>query len=436
MVDDTAEAVEGLRLGVGGTVLARLGDVLGWPRWRYRTHAEPRGLGFRLRLLVTLGATLAAVGALGYILIAGQLRRDQIADYSRTQRSDARVLEAIGRTVTDPATQAAALARAVSAIGQRPGTTEALLISPRDVVVASKSPGALGTVDPDPRIAEALMNGKPYSGLDSDPGRRRDYGFLIAVNLPDGQYAFQTSFDHRTLDRSLSHLRRSLGLMWLLALAIGGVVFYLVGGRALIRSHRIALMRATRDGLTDLPNHRSFREELAAGIGQAVRYQEPISLLLVDIDDFRLFNDCHGHVRGDELLIRVSSVLRDGRPGDRAFRIGGDEFALLLPKTDGDGALVRARRLVRELNRSGERRWHTHAATTAMVVGDCGAKLVVEPAVAHIKGARVSMVDAEPLPLRVRARDPVRDDTRELVQRLLGERQWHDQLADVVQQSG
>ena len=272
MVDDTAEAVEGLRLGVGGTVLARLGDVLGWPRWRYRTHAEPRGLGFRLRLLVTLGATLAAVGALGYILIAGQLRRDQIADYSRTQCSDARVLEAIGRTVTDPATQAAALARAVSAIGQRPGTTEALLISPRDVVVASKSPGALGTVDPDPRIAEALMNGKPYSGLDSDPGRRRDYGFLIAVNLPDGQYAFQTSFDHRTLDRSLSHLRRSLGLMWLLALAIGGVVFYLVGGRALIRSHRIALMRATRDGL-DGPTEPSI---VPRGAGRRDRTGRPL----------------------------------------------------------------------------------------------------------------------------------------------------------------
>jgi predicted signal transduction protein with EAL and GGDEF domain len=63
----------------------------------------------------------------------------------------------------------------------------------------------------------------------------------------------------------------------------------------------------------------------------------------------RRLNDCHGHVRCDELLIRVSSALRDGRPGDRGFRIGGDEFALLLPKTDGDGALVRARRLVRVL---------------------------------------------------------------------------------------
>ncbi|HUO69424.1 MAG TPA: bifunctional diguanylate cyclase/phosphodiesterase [Solirubrobacteraceae bacterium] len=308
-----------------------------------------QGLGFRLRLLLTLGATLGAIGVLGYVLLAGQLRADQIKEYERTQRNDALILEAAGRSVPNVSATDPVFQELVTSMGQRPGVTETILINPHDAVVASKYAAAEGTTDPDPRLLSALSHGTSYGGHDDDPGRTRDYEFVAPVSLPGGRYAFQTSFDHRTLDRTLGDLRQSVGLIWLLALVAGGLVFHCVGGRSLMRSHQIALRRATRDGLTDLHNHGAFRDELATAIAQAARYEEPLSLLLLDLDDFTLFNDRYGHSRGDQLLIDVATVLRDGRPSDRVFRIGSDEFGLLLPHTDAAGACVRARRLLRAL---------------------------------------------------------------------------------------
>jgi diguanylate cyclase (GGDEF)-like protein len=130
-------------------------------------------------------------------------------------------------------------------------------------------------------------------------------------------------------------------------------VFYLVGGRALMRSHRSALQRATLDGLTDLPNQRAFHDELPRAVGSATRHRVPLALVVLDVDDFKHLNDRHGHPRGDALLRRVAAVLRDARSGDRAYRIGGDEFALLLPHTDSEGSRTLARRLVRALGDEG-----------------------------------------------------------------------------------
>ena len=104
---------------------------------------------------------------------------------------------------------------------------------------------------------------------------------------------------------------------------------------------------ALRDGLTGLGNHRAFHEEFAAYVDQARRYGHPLSLVVLDIDEFKLLNDSAGHAVGDDLLAEVGRILRRAtRQADRAYRIGGDEFAILLPHTDGDGALQLARRLL------------------------------------------------------------------------------------------
>jgi diguanylate cyclase (GGDEF)-like protein len=105
-----------------------------------------------------------------------------------------------------------------------------------------------------------------------------------------------------------------------------------------VRRHGAAVRRATRDPLTDLGNHREFQEELARAIAFAARRGEPVALALLDLDDFKLINDRDGHPKGDELLVEMSRVLKSGRREDRAFRIGGDEFALLMRRTNGDGA--------------------------------------------------------------------------------------------------
>lgn len=112
------------------------------------------------------------------------------------------------------------------------------------------------------------------------------------------------------------------------------------------RLYEVARADAMRDGLTGLGNHRAFHDELDHQLDLFNRYRVPVSLLLIDLDDLKLVNDASGHAAGDELLRDVGRLIADvTRFADRAFRIGGDEFALLLPHTDSEGALQIARRL-------------------------------------------------------------------------------------------
>jgi two-component system chemotaxis family response regulator WspR len=97
---------------------------------------------------------------------------------------------------------------------------------------------------------------------------------------------------------------------------------------------------ATIDDLTNLANARRFKVVLAREWQCARRAQQSISLLMIDVDLFKRFNDALGHQRGDECLVRVAGVLRQtaSRANDLAARYGGEEFVLLLPHTHADGA--------------------------------------------------------------------------------------------------
>ena len=111
--------------------------------------------------------------------------------------------------------------------------------------------------------------------------------------------------------------------------------------------YEAAVADALRDPLTGLGNQRAFHEELERQVDEATRYQTPLALMLIDLDEFKEVNDTRGHARGDRILHGfgelLSSVLR--RP-DRAYRIGGDEFAVVLPHTDLEGARIVARRVL------------------------------------------------------------------------------------------
>jgi diguanylate cyclase (GGDEF)-like protein len=99
---------------------------------------------------------------------------------------------------------------------------------------------------------------------------------------------------------------------------------------------------ALSDGLTGLANRRHFDERLDTEFKRAMRDGSPLALAMFDVDYFKKFNDRHGHVEGDVALQAVSTAMLAGqrRPGDVAARFGGEEFALLLPDTDLDGALA------------------------------------------------------------------------------------------------
>ncbi len=96
---------------------------------------------------------------------------------------------------------------------------------------------------------------------------------------------------------------------------------------------------ASRDPLTGAQNRRGMGDELAIAIASSTRDGTPLGLLVFDLDHFKAVNDAHGHEAGDEVLVSLADVVRAGtRKGDRFFRLGGEEFALLIPGAD-DAAL-------------------------------------------------------------------------------------------------
>ncbi|MCW2995096.1 MAG: cph2 16 [Conexibacter sp.] len=313
-----------------------------------RRTARTAHARFGARLLLAIVLTLSLVGGLGYQLMAHRLRQNQIAAYASDQRADVRSFEAVGHEDGETGARTA-IDQLVAAISRRRGVLESRLIDSRSIVMASDTAGlSVGRRDSDARIAAALRHGVSYAGLEADPSRDgRDFEFVAPLQLPGGRHVLEVGYDHTVLDADLAGLRHTLVLIGLLALFGGTAVFYLVGGRMLLRSHRIALQRATRDGLTDLPNHRAFQDEFPRAVAASRRFQEPLSMIVFDLDDFKFINDRHGHPHGDAILERVAGVLSAGRTEDRAFRIGGDEFAMLLPHTDGEGARTIAGRLDR-----------------------------------------------------------------------------------------
>ncbi|MDP2232719.1 MAG: GGDEF domain-containing protein, partial [Actinomycetota bacterium] len=100
------------------------------------------------------------------------------------------------------------------------------------------------------------------------------------------------------------------------------------------------------DRLTELYNHGYFQQRLEEEFGRAVRFNHDLALIMLDIDDFKEFNDTYGHPRGDKVLQAVSEIIRSNlREMDVAARYGGEEFVVVLPETDAQGAWAVAERI-------------------------------------------------------------------------------------------
>ena len=104
------------------------------------------------------------------------------------------------------------------------------------------------------------------------------------------------------------------------------------------------------DSLTKLYNSRHFYASLQLEMERAYRYDRSLALLMIDIDDFKRFNDTHGHLTGDKVLAKTGVAIRKAlREADTGYRYGGEEFAVILPETVGPGAVQVAERIRKEL---------------------------------------------------------------------------------------
>jgi len=127
--------------------------------------------------------------------------------------------------------------------------------------------------------------------------------------------------------------------------------------RALLRERNHAMERlreseqryqelSITDGLTKLFNSRQFYAVLHGEIERSNRYDHPLTVLMLDIDDFKKYNDTYGHLEGDRVLARFAEIIREClRQTDSAYRYGGEEFSVILPATKGEQGIVTAERV-------------------------------------------------------------------------------------------
>ena len=154
---------------------------------------------------------------------------------------------------------------------------------------------------------------------------------------------------------------------------------------------------ATKDPLTGLANRRHFFEQGERELKDAQRQARPLSLLMIDADEFKRINDAYGHPVGDEVLRRVGSTLREVvRTADLAARYGGEEFVVVLPSTAAAGAMVLAERIrvaVRECALAvGEAtvKWTVSIGVAEARPGDPGIDAVIARADAALYAAKAA----------------------------------------------
>ncbi|MBE7713225.1 MAG: diguanylate cyclase [Cyanobacteria bacterium SIG26] len=131
-------------------------------------------------------------------------------------------------------------------------------------------------------------------------------------------------------------------MMALVAFIFTVIIKYLIKSRDFDQQYKLA----TTDGLTELYNHRYFQEQLKLQTSYSKRYNQPLSLIIIDIDYFKKFNDTYGHQSGDAVLKQVASELKKNvRAADIVCRYGGEEMSIILPNTGYEEAVNIANKL-------------------------------------------------------------------------------------------
>ena len=287
-------------------------------------------------MVLAVGASLAFLLFASDAFFTRAASRELIQQDARSYVADAVALETAYREGSSPADAIDDVLDLVDSMQDRLGIDSATLLGADGKIVQAPRDANLGSE----RGASVPAREAPKYAEVETQQRGNTFEFTVPIHLGGKPFTLQVREDGKVLHARVSALRNEALIFSAASLVVGMLLFYGLGGRFLARRHSLVVKRATRDSLTDLGNHRSFQDELARAVAVAARRSEPLALALIDLDDFKFINDRYGHRRGDEMLTQVARVLERGRAHDRAFRIGGDEFAVLLPGTNAAEARV------------------------------------------------------------------------------------------------
>ena len=227
------------------------------------------------------------------------------------------------------------------------------------------------------RLVLAFTSPPPATFMDQGPAQ--GVTILLFTMVSIGSMCAAVSLNSRRLEHDLSLSERALQNE----------------RSALERAVRELSELATRDGLTGLYNRRFFDEVLEREWRRLTRTRSPLSLVLLDIDHFKEFNDRYGHQKGDEALAAVARVVKSGvkRTSDVGARYGGEEFALVLPETAAAGARGVAERIAMEIRELGIRNEGSNAqGARSLLTVSLGVATVV-PSAGTVPQTLLAMAD-------------------------------------------
>ncbi len=297
------------------------------------------GRRFDLRLGVALALTVLGVLGLNYALALVDLRAGYVQSITSQRQADVGTIAGI---VADPDGEplVGELTEILGFLHDDSEIEGATILAPDGSAVLGGAPlVSVGARD----IAAVRASGVPRTWRTQGEGHD-DFHTLAPIDASKSGYTALLVTEH---GRQLRDAQDALASRTLVALPVGfvlGVVLFLVaGGRSLRRRHQDALTRARLDALTGLEHHGAFRTDLARALPRQ-QADEGLCVVVVDLDDFKLANDRRGHGEGDRLLRAAADALSSAA-SEPVYRIGGDEFAVLLPGADERLGLLEAQRL-------------------------------------------------------------------------------------------
>ena len=185
-----------------------------------------------------------------------------------------------------------------------------------------------------------------------------------------------------------------------LLIGLTGLILIFIANKKLTKAYQIIQKQAIFDEVTEIPNRRSFSERFENEFKRHSRDQQPLSLIMADIDKFKIFNDTYGHLSGDNCLNRVAQTIQKTlkRPSDFCARYGGEEFVILLPDTEMKGAEQLAEKLranIEALNISNKNAKHAQVVTISLGVATLTENNLLESDEALIKQADDALYQAK-----------------------------------------